>query len=448
MIKHLLFSCLAAIFSIVGVTHAATYTQTTVPVDFVDLSGTGAPLSLSDDAITGPISIGFDFDFYGVRHSSLRVSANGFISFRNDQGSGCCSGRAIPGADGVDGIIAAGWTDLYPPGGEVVYATLGSPGERVFVLMFKNVSQFGGAANNTFNIKLFEGNNRIEIHIVTANPPGKTVSIGIENEDGTEGVQTYRGTSPPSNVAYAYSLFAPCLTVLGDGVEIPAGAVDVDPANLTDLGVVSSSAPTVKRTFVLRNHGNDVLNLTGDEPVTIPDSPAFVVTRQPLSPIEENGGESEVEITFLPGAAGEYRATIEIASDDPLNDPYTFVLAARVADPMLSVSRIDRFASTTVGKSGKPRRVLVKNTGEVPVTGLHAKLLGKGAGDFLITAPTSRVLQPGETAQLLVSFQPRSAGMRKAILEIRSDADVERIPLAGRAEASGRAVNSPRFPRL
>ena len=378
MIQRLLSLCIAAIASTALVSRAATYTESTVPVDFVDLSATGNSLYLSDDVLSGPIEIGFDFSFYGVSYSTLQISSNGFITFRNDQHSGCCSGGSIPAADGIDGIIAAGWTDLYPPGGQVSYATLGSPGERVFVLMFKNVREYGGGGANTFNIKLFEGTNRIEVHVVTANPPGRTVTIGIENEDGTDGVETYHGTTPPSNVAYAYSLFAPCLTVLGNDVEIPAGSADPDAANLTDLGVVSSSIPVVKRTFVLRNHGNLELNLTGDDPVTIGGSSAFVVTRQPLSPIVENGGESEVEITFYPGAAGDYRATVEIASDDPVNDPYTFDLVARVADPLLSVSRIDRFATTTVGTSGRPQRVLVKNTGEVPVTGIQASVVCRG----------------------------------------------------------------------
>jgi len=447
MSKKLLSSLILAITSFTCVAQASTYTESTVPVDFTDLSGTGNPLSLGDDNVSGPIPIGFDFDFHGVRYSTLYVSSNGFVSFLEGQGSACCSGHPIPESGSINAFIAAVWTDLYPgAGGEVSYQTLGSPGTRTFVLMFKNVPHFSGGIAATFNIKLFEGTNRIETHIVSSSSGGRTVTIGIENQDGTEGIQSYHGSQPPSNVAYAYSLFAPCLTVLGNNVEIPSGSADADPANHTDLGVLSTSSLGVKRTYVLRNHGNDTLHLAGYEPVTIEGSPAFVVTRQPVSPIEENGGESVVEIAFHPGSPGVHRATVKIASNDPVNDPYTFVLSARSADPVISVTRVDRFETTLLGKSSRPRRIHVTNTGEVPVVGLRAHLLGKGAGDYLISAFTSRTIQPGETAHLLVTFQPRSAGMRKAILEIRSDAPVNRVALSGRAEMVERAANSPRFP--
>jgi len=447
MIKRLLLSLFVAILSSYGAGHAATYTESIIPVDFTDISGFGSPIYLSDDVVSGPVSIGFDFDFYGVRYSTLYVSSNGFLTFLPDQSNGCCSGRPIPQADSIEAVVAAAWTDLHPGrGGAVRVATIGAPGSRVFILMYLNVPHYSGGAASTFNIKLFEGTNRIETHIVTASSAGRTVTVGIENHDGSEGIQSYYGSAALSDIAYAYSLFAPCLSVHGNDHNIPSGTTDVDPTKLTDFGVVSTSVKAVKRTFVLRNHGNYPLNFTGANPVTIEGSSAFAVSRQPESPVEEFGGESLLEITFSPGVTGDHEAVVNIASDDPLNDPYTFALAARSADPLISVTRIERFSSTPLGKSSRPQRLVVTNTGEVPVTGLHAMLPARGGDDYLVTAFASRTLLPGESAGLAVTFRPRSAGMRKAILEIRSDAALHRSALAGRGVVVGRSVYSPRFP--
>lgn len=447
MIKRLLLALFVATLTSHWVSHAATYTESIIPVDFTDISASGSPLYLGDDNVSGSISIGFDFEFYGVLYSSLYVSSNGFLTFLPGQSSACCSGQPIPQAGSIEAFIAAAWTDLYPgAGGAVRYATTGAPGSRVFILMYMNVPQFGGGGSNTFNIKLYEGTNRIETHIVTANPPGRTVTVGIENQDGSEGVQSYHGTAAPSNIAYAYSPFAPCLSVQGNDHHIAPDTTDVDPTKFTDFGLVSTSIGSVKRVFVLRNEGNYPLNFTGDDPVTIEGSPSFAVTRQPVSPVEKDGGETLLEITFHPGDPGTHDAIVSIASDDPLNDPYTFAIAARSADPLISVTRIERFPSSPLGRSSRSQRVLVSNTGVVPVLGLHARLSGKSANDFRVTAFTTRSILPGESADLLVTFHPRAAGMRKALLEIRSDAALHRVALAGRAVSSGRAVYSPRFP--
>jgi hypothetical protein len=190
MIKRILLSLFVAILSSYGAGHAANYTESIIPVDFTDISESGSPLYLGDDNVSGSIPIGFDFDFYGVRYSTLYVSSNGFLTFLPGQGSACCSGQPIPQAGYIKAFIAAAWTDLHPGrGGSVRFATTGAPGSRVFILMYLNVPHYSGGVASTFNIKLFEGTNRIETHIVTASTAGRTVTVGIENQDGSEGIQ-------------------------------------------------------------------------------------------------------------------------------------------------------------------------------------------------------------------------------------------------------------------
>ena len=86
-------------------------------VDFVDISTTGTYLPLTDDS-SQQISIGFDFNYYGIWYGHVWVSSNGFLSFPGD-GDGCCQGGAIPATTIPNGIIAGFWKDLYPPNGAI-----------------------------------------------------------------------------------------------------------------------------------------------------------------------------------------------------------------------------------------------------------------------------------------------------------------------------------------
>ncbi|MEY3443917.1 MAG: hypothetical protein RLZZ519_2198, partial [Bacteroidota bacterium] len=60
----------------------------------IDVGGTS--VGLTDDAITGALPIGFNFNFYGNVYSQFVISSNGFISFNTASGNGCCSGQLLP----------------------------------------------------------------------------------------------------------------------------------------------------------------------------------------------------------------------------------------------------------------------------------------------------------------------------------------------------------------
>lgn len=84
-----------------------------------------------DDCMFDGLPIGFSFTFFGNTHTTFNISTNGFIGFTPGTSQGCCSGRPIPSADRIDNIIAAAWTDLYPPGGGgVFYETRGRAPSR------------------------------------------------------------------------------------------------------------------------------------------------------------------------------------------------------------------------------------------------------------------------------------------------------------------------------
>ena len=68
-----------------------------------DISSTGTPVGLGDDEISGALSIGFGFDFYGETYNDFYISSNGFVTF-NATSCGNCFAQTMPTAGGVDKV--------------------------------------------------------------------------------------------------------------------------------------------------------------------------------------------------------------------------------------------------------------------------------------------------------------------------------------------------------
>lgn len=177
--------------------------------DFQDISATGTPILLADDAVSGAISIGFSFTFYGTSYANLYVSSNGFLKFAPLGSAGCCAGQALPSAATPNGgLIAAWWNDLNPAlaPNSVRYQTLGSVPNRRFIVQFTNVPHTGNVNPVTFQIKLFESGNVIEVHYQSAPAATGQHSAGIENQAGTIGLTYFFGSgSLTTPVAVRYT---------------------------------------------------------------------------------------------------------------------------------------------------------------------------------------------------------------------------------------------------
>ena len=155
-----------------------------------------------DDCLFTGLPIGFTFTFFGNNYSSFAVSTNGFITFGAGQSSGCCGGYPIPSPDDVDNVIAAAWTDLYPPGGGgIFYETRGQAPHRVLVIAFQDLPWYpeSGTSRVTSQIILYEGSNAIEIHTAHQSA-GHGYTQGIEDANG------FQAASLPGRVAANYGL--------------------------------------------------------------------------------------------------------------------------------------------------------------------------------------------------------------------------------------------------
>jgi hypothetical protein len=172
------------------------YVGMEIPAVQRDVRGTGTLVPLGDDQLSDPLPIGFSFEFYGVAYTGFRISSNGFITLGPDlQSDGCCTGGAIPAPFSPNNLIAAWWEDFNAPPGNIRFQTLGTPGNRELVVGFYDVPHFFNGPRATWEIVLHEGTNSIEIHCWSCPSDGGPHSVGIENGDGSIGLQIARTTS-------------------------------------------------------------------------------------------------------------------------------------------------------------------------------------------------------------------------------------------------------------
>lgn len=165
------------------------YRGTEIANNLRDISASGTFLPLNDDAVSGAISLGFNFDFYGNTYSQVYVSSNGFLTFNPGSSNGCCNGQSLPnGSSNPSNLVAGFWNDLYPPLTQpnIFYQTTGSPGSQKFVVGFYNVPNYFDGPRVTFEMILHQGSNNIELQYGAAPNDGSNVTIGITNNGDTD----------------------------------------------------------------------------------------------------------------------------------------------------------------------------------------------------------------------------------------------------------------------
>lgn len=111
----------------------------------------------------------------------------------------------------------------------------------------------------------------------------------------------------------------------GNNNPIDDGAVTVSAANHTDFSIYDINSGALQRTFTILNDG--VLDLTLTSPyVSITGSADFTVVNQPAVTLLVPGNSTTFDIAFDPSSVGVVTATVTVHSNDPDENPYTFVL--------------------------------------------------------------------------------------------------------------------------
>jgi hypothetical protein len=143
----------------------------------------------------GPFELGFNFEYFGNTFSQFYVSSNGLIAF----GAGSTSrlNSPIPTAATPNNFIAAFWDSLQVDDyGSIMYSTVGAAPARKCIIQFRNIgfSPFP-VFMGSFQVILTESTNKIHVQyrLIVDNYSernrGGGATIGIENIDGTAGLQ-------------------------------------------------------------------------------------------------------------------------------------------------------------------------------------------------------------------------------------------------------------------
>jgi hypothetical protein len=148
-------------------------------------------LRLGDDAFSAALPIGFNFRFFGVERTQLRVSSNGFVTF-DLTGSSALGTRSLPSASDPDNLIAGYWADLDPDGGaagSITYGTQGEAPNREFVVEWSEVPHFSDISGPpvSFQIVLRESTQTAEVHCESCETETAFHTQGVEGPLGATG---------------------------------------------------------------------------------------------------------------------------------------------------------------------------------------------------------------------------------------------------------------------
>jgi hypothetical protein len=140
-------------------------------------------LQLDDDEPTGPLPLGFEFEFFGARYACFDLSSAGFITFRTSapgRSSGSYrSDRLIARSADRYSSIALGWSDLYPlRQRHLAYEVRGDASRRRLVLsLIGTPHSFElGVRRLTAQLILYERTGMIDVHTACEDAGGHRVN--------------------------------------------------------------------------------------------------------------------------------------------------------------------------------------------------------------------------------------------------------------------------------
>lgn len=312
-----------------------------------DIRGLGTAIAgLGDDTNVGPFPLGFSFPYYGNSYDAVRFCTNGWISFTST--GTAYSDTAIPAAAEPNNTIYAFWDDLtFSSGGGTAHYYFDASAME-FIVQYTAVPHIGGDGPFTFQIVL-RPDGEILYRYLSMLDPLNEATIGIENADGTDGLQI------AFNAAYvrdslAVRFFLPDAPWVS---ENPVYGV-VPPLGTRTIDVMFDALDLVVGTRYNALITMDLVHPDVSAPMTIP-------------------------------------VTLQVA---PADSAVLLLTRGSISFPLtaLFVTRTDSF--------------LARNGGALPLT---VSSITSTNSDFAVT-PANAVIQPGDSVRIRVAYTPTAAG--------------------------------------
>ncbi|MCC7431240.1 hypothetical protein IT568_10380, partial [bacterium] len=200
-------------------TNGPTYSWTSISGTGNLVSWTAISTYDAKDEGNALLPIGFSFPYYGSNFSSVFVSSNGFLSFDNFSGN-LWTNQGFPNSATPNNLIAGFWDDLDGSSqGNVYYQTAGNN----FIVQFDNWPRYGTTTGETFQI-ILSSDGKIKIQYNSMNGTLTSASVGIENSNGTDGLQVVNNASYVANgLAIEFAVQNEWITVSPENGTISGG---------------------------------------------------------------------------------------------------------------------------------------------------------------------------------------------------------------------------------
>jgi hypothetical protein len=169
---------------------------TTGTADIINLPNVSGTTNwqLGDDAVSGTINLDFSFDFYGETFTSGTGATNGCWTFTGYTNT-CYDYTPDPlPQSGMDMTIFPLWGDwIRDSGSKMLYKTFGdtSATDQYFVMGWYNIREYNRNSNNTFEMLLYEGTNKIEFRYGNLNITKHDIIVGTQGHATASGNSMY-----------------------------------------------------------------------------------------------------------------------------------------------------------------------------------------------------------------------------------------------------------------
>ena len=368
---------------------------------FTDISTTGTPVTLGDDASVS-VPLPFTFPFYGVDQTAVRIVSNGFLAFGGT--SNAFSNAAIPTAAIPNNVIAPYWDDLNPTnGGTIVHQTMG---DGTFIVQYTNVPRFTASSGTVSFQVILSPSGAIKYQYQAIPTVNDSKTIGLENADGTDGLQiAFNTVTRPTYGAAGLAVLIQARPAFVTSVTPPSGTIPANGSVQVQVGFDATGLIAGQYTGEIDLVTPDstvalgvVLNVTGMPTVTVApnpvafgdvivgasDSTAVTITNNGTSDLTVTavtssnaaftvdvttpftiapGATDSLEVTFTPTAVGAATGTLSIVSN-ATTSPNTVALSGNgLAPPAFSVNPASLTFTVDRGTVSAPQALTLSNTG-------------------------------------------------------------------------------------
>ena len=217
----------------------------------------------TDDALSGSINIGFDFDFEWTTYTQFKASSNGWITLNTNATDYDRSNSITSPASNLRPLIAPLWDDIAlgnANNSECSYLLSGTAGSRILTVeWFKADWDYSSDRDLDFQCKLYEGSNKITFHYNRRNAPSSpSASVGILGASSylcvneVSSSATFSNSSPQNSINDVTDntklTFTPQYTITYNGNSSDGGATSATTGCL-DLNVASNGYTRTNYTF-------------------------------------------------------------------------------------------------------------------------------------------------------------------------------------------------------